>query len=696
MVSVPGRAQAPPHQHAQGLTYLEWNNRLAAHFFNRDMAGRRVYLYTTEDLIEDIGGPDAGLDDFIAKVKVGPPWGGGRGLFQHALDISGHWRWRSNLSMPPYIGYLALFALAAGRSGDFTPHSYYPRLRDVLALPGKGAPPCFDRMWTLWQDLEQWSNEDKGGELGVFTATATGSWRHVGLPISQMLLDEDERRALPDIFARSGFDHISPPSDQALATALRARGSSTLRSRTLSLLASADATPARSALLTIVLEELDDWDGTVTALSPSAPTSGRVFAALRLCCAYDPVAQHARVTLRCSTAHDLPEGGLSLTRDGQNGHLTCEEFGTGWTEPITRGDGSALDAATLDWRCDATMRDVGRAWSLVLPGAPVRVLVAGSTFGLPNLVEVQQLPAGTPFYLLVGVECWEEIEEWGEVACEGFRAIPVASGLPTLWRLYAVERALGDAMVRHLAPALAFPATFRLDLAGGVRVERGSKYFRFAPPRVVVRGPLDGVDVSCNDVPLVDGGDGTFVLPAAVLADSQLSVVARRGDEEVGRTLYLLDSFPWQDLTPARVFDSFGRPLPLETSEDWAAGARVTGGVAPPAVFGVLDGLRDERVVILIGRQPGQIARWPEEPPPADWTPVWAITGKKRLRAVFREMDADTAGPEAAPRPAASRKKQKEWKDVLWHGRKRIEGPRAPKLQRLWDRYREEARHVHA
>lgn len=32
-------------------TYIEWNNKIAAHFFHSEMAGRPVHLYVTADLI---------------------------------------------------------------------------------------------------------------------------------------------------------------------------------------------------------------------------------------------------------------------------------------------------------------------------------------------------------------------------------------------------------------------------------------------------------------------------------------------------------------------------------------------------------------------------------------------------------------------------------------------------------------------
>jgi hypothetical protein len=162
--------------------YLQWNAALAAHFFRSDMAGRPVHLYVTEDLLTELG-KLIGLapQSFVQAVKAGPPWATRQGLCQRALQSLAGWRSRQ-LSYPPYVAYLALFVLAAGMEGDFAPHAYHPRLRDLLGEESRAALPSFDRMLVLWDDLERWSHRDMQGSLGLFTVTIAGNWIHVGLP----------------------------------------------------------------------------------------------------------------------------------------------------------------------------------------------------------------------------------------------------------------------------------------------------------------------------------------------------------------------------------------------------------------------------------------------------------------------------------------------------------------------------------
>ena len=187
------------------MKYKDWNDLIAAHFFHRDMAGKNVYLYVTQELISDLGQDKGkGFVDFIDAVKTGFRLKQkSEGICKDAL-----WSMRQKIGLyPSYIGYLALFVLAAGIEGDFDPKSYYPRLRKLLNEPiATGTYPDFSEIWQLWQDLERWANQEKSGELGIFICRSIGKQKHIGLPLAQTLLSEEERRLLPSIFASAYLD----------------------------------------------------------------------------------------------------------------------------------------------------------------------------------------------------------------------------------------------------------------------------------------------------------------------------------------------------------------------------------------------------------------------------------------------------------------------------------------------------------
>jgi len=295
------------------MDYLTWNNFIASHFFRPEMAGSTVHLYVTEETIAELG-QDSGADflDFIESVKLGPTWVTRQGLCMKALQSLTDWRQR-RLDYTPYIGYLALFVLAAGIEGDFATHSYYPRLRTLIGEePTTGQYPSFHRMQELWEDLEQWSNEDKAGEWGLFNCVAVGKNNHIGLPLAQTLLTEEERRELPSIFATAELDPTAPPSEEAIALLLVKHGRKYLRNRTLNLLKETSVTDQlRQALLERIIDELRSWDGTAEI---SSSDGSQIFGLLRLCCKLDPIAGRATLTLRCSTKHEFPEDDLLCLR----------------------------------------------------------------------------------------------------------------------------------------------------------------------------------------------------------------------------------------------------------------------------------------------------------------------------------------------------------------------------------------------
>src|SRR5262249_3852099 len=93
--------------------------------------------------------------------------------------------------------------------------------------------------------------------------------------------------------------------------------------------------------------------------------------------------------------------------------------------------------------------------------------------------------------------------------------------------------------------------------------------------------------------------------------------------------------------------------------------------------------------VFYVGREPGQIISWPSEPLPTGWSPVWAIPMRQQGCAMFCGTSLSESEPLRSQ--CSDRKKLKEWKEVLWHRRKRITAPNHVGLRALWQRFQEEA-----
>jgi hypothetical protein len=404
------------------VNYLAWNELIASYFFRPEMAGRRVYLYITEELIAELGqASGADCQDFIKAVKTGFVGVTGKNICQKALGSREYWKYRcGRQSYPLYVGYLALFVLAAGREGDFSANAYYPRLRTLLGEePTSGQYPDFDQMRILWDDLERWSNEDKDSELGIFNVNIAGRRNHVGLPIAQTLLTQEELKALPVIFAEADLDPTALVSEQVIAQSAAKHGRKHLLPRTLRLLEeTSDKNELRQALIERIFDELRDWDGTVDLLCDE---ESLVYGLLRLCGKLDSISGRATMTLRCSTKHEFPEDNLLLFLDGTSDSFACSEYGMGWSEPIkSESDGKNLEASQFDWCQGLRMQSSDSRWRFKLPASSIRVFIKGEVQGLPGLIEVRQLPKGSPFYLAAHQECWEVLNPWGKSSCKGF------------------------------------------------------------------------------------------------------------------------------------------------------------------------------------------------------------------------------------------------------------------------------------
>jgi hypothetical protein len=675
------------------MDYLKWNNSIAAHFFKNEMAGRSVHLYVTKELITHIG-QESGADfsDFIEAIKTGLPGAKRKGLCVKALETQENWL--RELDYPPYIGYLALFVLAAGIEGDFATRSYYPRLRTLLGEePTTGLYPSFDRMSKLWEDLEKWSNEDKSGELGIFNSNSVGKKKHIGLPIAQTLLTEKERRALPAIFAAADLDPISYPAEGAIALLLASHGRKQLRKRTLSLLEETrNSDGLRQALLEWIIDELRGWDGT-------AEDSGQtqIYGLLRLCCSQlDLTAKRAPLRLRCNTKQEFPEAGLLLFLEDNSQSFYCYEDSGGWSSPlISESDGKPLVVSEFDWLQSVKMRSADSKWYFKLPASPIRVFVNGNTEGLPGIVEVRQLPTQQPFYLAAHEQCLELLTIWGELSCQGFEKLQIIDGLPSGWHLFTAQAACSDELIKQEYPILALPTNVRLELAGGIRLERGNKFFKFAPPKLVLQGANESIKVFCNNK-LLDCTEaaGIYELPADTPAETKLLIEARSGDDIIKRcSLLLVENYSLPSQINAQQFDRFGDLQIGDNESAGVAGAWVWGVDFPDFNFNTFLPIQGKQRIFYVGKEPGQIAICPAESLPTDWEPVWAISkGRHRGQAMF--CGTNLAESQPLMSKCKNRRKMREWKAILWYDRKKISPPDRSNLKLLWQQFQKEAERV--
>ena len=536
--------------------FLRWNAAIAQHFFNPDNAGKNVYLYVNQDLIDELQKkmPDAGT--FTSAVTNGERYHEPKDVCLLALRAYRHWRSTGD-EIPPYIAFLGLYVLAADIEGDFAPNAYYPRLWELLGQRRTGGVPGFNQMWLLWDDLARWAVNDKLGAMGIFQSSTIGGFVHIGYPLSQSILAGRDRQALPAIFYDAGLDPtgFTPPSE--LAMALRSTtAKQMLRPRTLKL-AEHPKDVRHPGLISVVADELSDWDGLVEKSYLNDNRRDSAFARLRIAVHLNRVARTVRCSLKCKLNHEFPETGIDLA-DG----FSVEEDINGWSLPLIHSEtGTELNASDLDWINGISMATTTGEYRLSLPGRSVRLFTNGLSEGLNGFVETEGLSRGESFLICYPQHAWPDLEFWASSQCRGFEVIDLIQGLPASWELASVEEAMDDKAVRDAFPILRFPSRVRLRLVGGIRSGPGNHFFSFAPPSVSLVGGRPDVELACNGEKLVpETGTNRFTIPDVAIEGSRADLEARTDNSVQRLSLFFTDDFSLSIADSTLIIGATGDP----------------------------------------------------------------------------------------------------------------------------------------
>ena len=687
------------------MNYLEWNDLIARKFFNENMAGREVLLYVNEDTINQIGvETGADVEDFIQSVKAGPDWATKSDICNKALQSYSDWRIK-HLEYPPYIAYLAFFVLAATRGGDYDRHAYYPKLWDLLGEPdSSGKPLHFYSMAELWEDLEKWSAEDKHEELGRFIARIRGGKVHVGRPLSQTLLSDDERNYLHLIFSEAELDPTDTPSDAVLRRVLLNYGKDGLEKRTLKLLkgTQGDSIEMVNALIDLVLNKLVEWGGSVTSYTTSGSDHTPSQVGLRICLELNRVSGTIASTLRLKTNRLFPDDGLELEYDGQI--FSCREtYPPNWSTKLKNTNMQPprpLDAATIDWSVGAKFEDKENKWRARLKGTDVRLFIQGDREGFSReCVESQRLERNCEFVVACSDSRVVDVQRWGTDCCEKFEEQSFQfQGLPSGWSLF---EGMGAQESCEGIDVLTLSSLLRIRLQGGIKIGRGNRYLKFGPPLIVMEGGDGSERVTLNgdELKREDLSIAHWHIPADAPVDYPLTIeVFKDGPDPLQKHVIRLEEpelpVSFKD-APSR--DSSGQILTDDVSIPCATGAVVAG--VDPAASSVLSQARPtylSRRIMFLGSRPGEIVDWHDENLPEDWLPIWAVanSGKDKWAVHFC---GQPEGAEIAPDPhhvLDDTRAVKRWKETIWVRRKKTKGPALPKIRDMWAKYREVAKRV--
>lgn len=216
---------------------------------------------------------------------------------------------------------------------------------------------------------------------------------------------------------------------------------------------------------------------------------------------------------------------------------------------------------------------------------------------------------------------------------------------------------------------------------------RGAKYYAFAPPAIEVTTEAAKATVSVDDQTFVLGSGNQIKLPSTLPIGETLIVRVRdeRGAQLASQSLVLIDQVDWRDDAILLRVNEFGEPSEIPGFCGGFSDYALSDGPTAWPAFDYADPIRQ---LVLIGKRPGEISRWPEIPWPS-WHPVWAIASaesKKAREIIYCGSAPQFDGPLLAE-PVRSKKKIRQWKVQINHRRRRSASPAIPKLNELWRNY---------
>lgn len=688
-------------------TYTWWNEKLAKYFFNSDKAGQRVYLSITEQIIKELGAKN--IEEFTKQVRRGPAdiINNKDPLCVKALTLLKLYKEKphkfKDLEFPPYIAFLCLFVLAFNRDDDdFSDAAYYPRLKKLTNE--NNADYKFGEIGQIWQDLEHWSKIEKKGDLGIFKTQLNSYWVHVWQPMSQVILSEGERKSLPIIFNDAGLIPNLVISDRQLNASLYTPSAKKLLSkRTLRLLDEVNRiSDSKKMLFEVVRDEFQSWNGEINSNLDTQNINRTKISGIRLCLTLDQTAKRINTYLRCQYdfVNDDDTVSISMGKSNWVAYPAIE----GWSAPICDRNNAIVDAAAeIDWMKNLDLLDKSSKTRFKFTGRPIRIFISGAGLGLDGLVESEFLQKSCKCYFLVHIDHIPFFQNWGKMNCRALKTIDIKKGLPDKFVMYSTDSVFSDTLtanesVNSFYSNLGFNRNTIIKFVGGLKVKaHGNTYFSWAKPKILLLSDMSNEIVKCNDQVITQEIDSNlFILPSNLAEQNEITVLTKDSEALIcRRNIQIIDDFDEPVLRIENgVIDKFGKFCSVQINSLTDAKLqelRYFGDIKPYNYFPNPTTYKAKKIIFL-GQTPGQIFIWQGQKILPDWTPVWAIThDRKPYIAHFCGFGIADSAPNLYRQQSTN--DVKEWHDLIWHERKKIQRPKIPVLAKLWDKYVEVARH---
>lgn len=250
--------------------YLVWNAAVAEVIYPETDEAVPAYMDLEQDLIDQIAiaaqetssSSRTALAEVVKAVTVDRD-----GVFSLKTIAAKTRSWRlQSMDEPPCLAFLAVTVIAAEEMGNtesgLASHAYYARLARLLGLDDNDSAlrrhyPQYAEF--LWKRVNKWL-ENLEGERGVPTAFAL-THRYVGLPMSQALVRDADRRRFPSMFAQYGLSPGMRLAPEDLTPYLGMWLTSDSSTATGNLRRLWKRTDSHERIATVAAVELANWDG---------------------------------------------------------------------------------------------------------------------------------------------------------------------------------------------------------------------------------------------------------------------------------------------------------------------------------------------------------------------------------------------------------------------------------------------------
>jgi hypothetical protein len=539
---------------ARWASYDAWNDVIHDWFFTGRFAQQPVYLDLETDVLRELADrvgptdvdPTAAL--LAALTANADPAGALVEAVTRTLNLDGdltqlfyehyrrtiQWEYGKGDSLPPFLALLAFFSLVAERmahDGGFSSSNYYGRLCEILALDGREGPTkqqvvrgYMDYASPLWRALNRWI-EAGDGVRGKPTAYAFDFRVHVGLPISQALVREGDRRALLHLFLTYRLQPGQVISRSDMTRLIEdwlptAPVSNSLRQ----LVASVEAL---GRVADVACVELQAWDGSlpVDEGHQQAPPAASLILVARIHkhprprLVIEPIVQSPRAIPGGAYRVETTTPHAAEAFAGLNGVVEIEDAQVDGFQTIRD-----FDLISIPDLLYANVRL--QHGGLKVCRDPRRLVVLELEEASWGFIEVARARLGQGLLLLCVDDLLDDVERiLAECARPGFAVYRSGelAGVPVGWGCVASVELFRLPETKNMDLASLVPVAWtEVSLGGGLRLPGRSTWLRGSPPEARVAALADINEV---DVKLIDESEPT-ASPVLLGTVSESGVVA--------------------------------------------------------------------------------------------------------------------------------------------------------------------------